>query len=202
MRSCTSSVLSSFSNCVLEHVYAGRPPSAQTLISGFTSRPSPRPSILHLADLAPPTTAYSISHSALLLIAVSGKDAQSLAILDFLLRLVDVFEDFLGSPLLANKIEDNYEIVAQLLAEMCDGGIVCNTEPNALRESVEVSSGLGKLFSHVGLPRYVLFRLRNSDAADFGAPHRLLDRQAVSHPAYDPLILPQVGQQFPGANPM
>lgn len=67
--------------------------------------------------------------------------------------MVDIFEDFLGSPLLPNKIEDNYEVVAQLLAEVCDGGIVCNTEPNALRETIEVSSALGKLFQHVGLPR-------------------------------------------------
>jgi hypothetical protein len=99
-------------------------------------------------------TAYSISHAALLLVAVSSKDVQSLAVLDFLYRLVDVFEDFLGSPLLANKLEDNYEIVAQLLVEMCDGGIICNTEANALRESVEVSSVLGKLFTQVGLPGY------------------------------------------------
>ena len=66
--------------------------------------------------------------------------------------MLDIFEDFLGSPLLTSKIEDNYEIVAQLLGEMCDGGIICNTEPNALRESVEVSSALGRLFTQVGLP--------------------------------------------------
>ncbi|KIX00653.1 uncharacterized protein Z518_09718 [Rhinocladiella mackenziei CBS 650.93] len=138
-------------NCVLEHIYTGRPPPARTLISSFTSRPRPRPAVLQLAELAPSTTVYSISHSTLFLIAVSSKDAQPLAILEFLHRLVDVFEDFLGSPLLANKIEDNYEIVAQLLGEMCDGGIVCNTEPNSLRESVEVSSALGRLFTQVGL---------------------------------------------------
>lgn len=145
-------MLNARSNCVLEHIYAGRPPSALSLITSFSSRPTPRPSVLQLSDLASPITAYSIDHSALLFIAVSGKDAQSLAILDFLHRVIDVFEDFLGSPLLATKIEDNYEIVAQLLGEMCDGGIVCNTEPNALRESVEVSSVLGKLFTQVGLP--------------------------------------------------
>ncbi|ETI24911.1 hypothetical protein G647_04281 [Cladophialophora carrionii CBS 160.54] len=139
-------------NCVLEHTYSGRPPSAQTLIASLATRPVPRPSVTQLSDLAPPTTAYCISHSALQLIAVSSKDAQSLAILDFLSRVLDIFEDFLGSPLLTSKIEDSYEIVAQLLAEMCDGGIICNTEPNALRESVEVSSVLGKLFTQVGLP--------------------------------------------------
>ncbi|KIW76379.1 hypothetical protein Z517_11125 [Fonsecaea pedrosoi CBS 271.37] len=145
-------VFDDHNNCVLEHVYGGRPPSAQTLIAGLTTRTGPRPSVLQLSDFAPPTTAYSISPSTFQLIAVSGKDAQSLAILDFLQRVLDVFEDFLGSPLLTTKIEDNYEIVAQLLSEMCDGGIICNTEPNALRESVEVSSVLGKLFTHVGLP--------------------------------------------------
>ncbi|KIW11105.1 hypothetical protein PV08_10405 [Exophiala spinifera] len=157
--------------CVLEHTYAGRPPTPQALIASFTTRPSPRPSILQLSDLAPPVTAYSIYHSSLLLIAVSSKDGQSLAILDFLHRLVDVFEDFLGSPLLATKIEGNYEIVAQLLSEMCDGGIVCNTEPNALRENVEVSSVLGKLFTQVGLP---------GSSPSFGSPSSF---SASSRPA-------------------
>ena len=73
--------------------------------------------------------------------------------LEFLRKVVDIFEDFLGSPLLSTKIEDSYEVVAQLLAEVCDGGIICNTEPNALRETVEVSSTLGRLFDQVGLPR-------------------------------------------------
>jgi AP-3 complex subunit mu len=63
-----------------------------------------------------------------------------------------MFEDFLGGPLLASKVEEQYEVVAQLLSEMCDGGVVCNTEPNALKETVEVSSLLGKLFTQVGLP--------------------------------------------------
>lgn len=42
--------------------------------------------------------------------------------------------------------------MAQLLNEMCDGGVVCNTEANALKEQVEISSGLGKLFTQVGIP--------------------------------------------------
>lgn len=149
-----SSSLTISSNSVLEHVYTGRPPSAQILIASYTSRPSPQPAVLQLSEIAPPVTAYSISHASLLIVAVSAKDAQSLAILDFLYRLVDIFEDFLGSPLLVTKIEENYEIVAQILGEVCDGGIICNTEPNALRESIEVSSVLGKLFTHVGLPGY------------------------------------------------
>lgn len=66
--------------------------------------------------------------------------------------MIDVFEDFLGAPLLPHKIENNYDVVAQLLGEMCDGGSVYNTEPNALREVVEMPGLMGRLFSNVGLP--------------------------------------------------
>lgn len=140
-------------HCILEHIYNGRPPKPSELISQFLTHPSPQPSVLYLSDLSPPTTAFSIRHANLLLISTCTVDTQALAILEFLRKIVDIFEDFLGSPLLSSKIEENYEVVAQILAEVCDGGLVCNTEPNALRESVEVSSTLGRLFNHVGIPR-------------------------------------------------
>jgi len=66
-----------------------------------------------------------------------------------------VFEDFLGAPLLPGKIESNYDIVAQLLSEMCDGCLISNTESNSLKENVEVAGLIRKLFSQVGLPGYV-----------------------------------------------
>lgn len=78
--------------------------------------------------------------------------------LEFLHRVVDVLEDFLGSPLLEGKIEANYDVIAQLLNEMCDDGIPFTTEPNALRDVVLPPSVLGKLLSNVtGLPRYLSF---------------------------------------------
>lgn len=73
-------------------------------------------------------------------------------VLEFLHRVIDVLEEFIGTPLLASKIEGAYEVVAQLLGEMCDAGIVCNTESNALRDDVDTPGLLGKLFSGVGLP--------------------------------------------------
>lgn len=78
--------------------------------------------------------------------------------LEFLHRVADALEDFLGSPLLASKIESSYDVVAQLLNEMCDGGLVSNTEPNALRDVVEAPSWMGKLLGGVGLPRYITQR--------------------------------------------
>ena len=140
------------SNCVLEHTYTARSPSAADLASRLEDHRSPRSPVIHLQDLIPPTIVISVQHNNLDFICTSSRDVQSFAILEFLYRLIDVFEDFLGSPLLASKIEENYEIVAQLLNEMCDGGVVCNTEGNALREQVEMSSALGKLFTQVGLP--------------------------------------------------
>lgn len=72
-------------------------------------------------------------------------------VLEFLRRVIDVLEEFIGTPLIASKIEGAYEVVAQLLGEVCDAGIVCNTEPNALRDDVDTPGLLGKLFSGVGL---------------------------------------------------
>ena len=141
------------SNCVLEHTYTARSPSAADLVKPPHRTTLTRGHQCYKSKiLIPPTTVFSVQHNNLDLICTSSRDAQSFAILEFLYRLIDVFEDFLGSPLLASKIEENYEIVAQLLNEMCDGGVVYNTEGNALREQVEVSSALGKLFTQVGLP--------------------------------------------------
>lgn len=72
--------------------------------------------------------------------------------LEFLHRVADVLEDFLGSPLLANKIESNYDVVAQLLSEMVDGGIIACTEPNALRDVVDAPNFMKSLLGGVGLP--------------------------------------------------
>ncbi len=144
--------LSNTARCILEHTYAARPPPPQELITRFRNHPSPRPSVLHFPDLVPATTVYSITHGNLLLLCTSSKEAPALAVIEFLHRVVDIFEDFLGSPLITTRIEENYEVIAQLLNEMCDGGVVCNTEGNALREQVEMSSGLGKLFNQVGIP--------------------------------------------------
>ena len=81
-------------------------------------------------------------------------EIEPLFVLEFLHRVIDVLEEFVGDPLLAAKIEGNYDVVAQLLGEMCDAGSVCNTEPNALRDDVDVSGFLGKLLGGVGLPGY------------------------------------------------
>lgn len=97
-------------------------------------------------------TVFSTVQSNLLFLALTEVDTEPLVVLEFLHRVVDVLEEFVGAPLLSNKIEANYDVVAQLLTEMCDAGVVCNTEPNALQEVVEVPGWMGKLLEGIGVP--------------------------------------------------
>lgn len=71
--------------------------------------------------------------------------------------MADALEEFLGAPLLASKIESSYDVVAQVLSEMCDAGLVAGTEANALRDVVETPTWMGKLLGGVGLPGYVIY---------------------------------------------
>ena len=56
--------------------------------------------------------------------------------------------------MLAYKVENNYDVVTQLLNEMCDAGAVSTTEPNALRDLVEVEGWIGKLLGGINIPGY------------------------------------------------
>ncbi|OAX79130.1 hypothetical protein ACJ72_06555 [Emergomyces africanus] len=137
---------------ILEHVYRGRPLAATALLSLFIAHPSPRPSLLYLPSASPPISVFSVTHSNVLFLIPSSTESEPLLVLEFIHRVIDVFEEFVGAPLLAGKIQSNYDVVAQLLNEMCDGGIICNTEPNALQEAVEIPGWMDKLLVGVGLP--------------------------------------------------
>ncbi|KAF2729176.1 adaptor protein complex 3 Mu3A [Polyplosphaeria fusca] len=139
-------------NPLLEHTYAGRPPPGSTLLPLYLSHPSPRPSLIYLPNTNPPTLLYSIIQDQLLFLSPSSKDTEPLEVLEFLHRVADALEDFLGAPLLASKIEGHYHVVAQLLSEMVDRGVVSCTEPNALRDVVEAPSFMKNLLGGVGLP--------------------------------------------------
>ncbi|KAI9167658.1 Adaptor complexes medium subunit family protein [Paramyrothecium foliicola] len=139
-------------NPVLSHTYTGRPLSAAHLLPLYLEHPAPRPNLIYLPNSNPPTLVFSLQHADLLFLVTTSSEIESLLVLEFLHRVVDAFEDFLGAPLLAVKIENNYDVAAQLLTEMCDSGIINTTEPNALREVVEVEGWVGKLLGSISLP--------------------------------------------------
>ncbi|KAL6234810.1 hypothetical protein BDW75DRAFT_156660 [Aspergillus navahoensis] len=137
---------------LVEQVYRSRPPSAATIRPLYFAHPAPRPSLIYFPNTSPPVTAFSIVESNLHFLALSESDTEPLLALEFLHRVVDILEEFVGAPLVSTKVQSNYDVVAQLLHEMCDAGIVCNTELNALQEVVEMPGWMGKLLGHVGLP--------------------------------------------------
>ncbi|KAJ5230852.1 hypothetical protein N7489_011560 [Penicillium chrysogenum] len=137
---------------LIEHVYRSRPPSASAILPLYLAHAEPRPSLLYIPSASPPVTVFSTVESNLLFLAISEVDTEPLLALEFLHRVIDVLEDFVGAPLLSSKVQANYNVVAQLLNEMCDGGTVCNTEPNALQEVVEVPGWMGKLLGGIGVP--------------------------------------------------
>ncbi|KAJ4374551.1 hypothetical protein N0V86_007420 [Didymella sp. IMI 355093] len=137
---------------LLEHIYNGRPASSSTLLPLYLAHPTPRPSLIYLPSTNPATLLYSIVQDQLLFLAPCSQDTEPLQVLEFLHRVADVLEDYLGAPLLASKIESNYDVVAQLLNEMVDGGIISCTEPNALRDLVDAPSLMKSLLGNVGLP--------------------------------------------------
>ena len=110
--------------------------------------------MINVPEVNPPSLLFSILHTNLLILSTASSDVEPLFILEFLHRVTEVFEEFIGAPLLASRIESSYDVVAQLLGEMCDAGSVCNTEPNALRDDVETPRWMDKLLGGVGLPGY------------------------------------------------
>ncbi|KAM3074663.1 hypothetical protein ACMFMG_008091 [Clarireedia jacksonii] len=137
---------------LLQNTYTSRPLSAAQLLPLYLAQPSPRPSLIYLPNTTPPTLLFSLIHSNLLFCLTSSTELEPLLALEFLHRVVDVLEEFVGAPLFAQKIESSYDVVAQLLNEMCDAGNVSSTEPNALRDMVEVEGWIGKLLGGINLP--------------------------------------------------
>lgn len=140
---------------ILTHTYSSRPLTAAQLLPLYLAHSQPRPSLIYLPNTNPPTLLFSFEHANLLFLLTSSSEIEPLLALEFLHRIIDVLEEFIGSPLLSSKIESSYDVVAQLLNEMCDAGAVSTTEPNALRDLVEVEGWVGKLLSGMNLPGYV-----------------------------------------------
>ncbi|KAG9673124.1 clathrin adaptor, mu subunit, partial [Aureobasidium melanogenum] len=139
-------------NAIVTHTFTARPPPASTLLPLYLAHAGPRPSCIYLSGTNPPTLLFSMLQDGLLFMSPCSTDTEPLVVLEFLHRVADALEEFLGAPLLASKLEANYDVIAQVLSEMCDGGLIGGTEANALRDVVDTPSWMGKLLGGVGLP--------------------------------------------------
>ncbi|KAL1903281.1 hypothetical protein Sste5346_000566 [Sporothrix stenoceras] len=197
---------------ILSHTYTGRPLSAVQLLplyldqqrqqqqqqasSSSSSLSSPSASaaggpaslrkqpasLVYISDTSPPTLVFTIVHAGLLFLLTTSSELEPLLALEFLHRVADALEEFLGSPLLASKIEGSYEVVAQLLTEMCDAGTIGTTEPNALHDLVEVEGLVGKLLGSITLPGKAAAALSSAaaQATSSSSPNPLLSSNMSS----------------------
>lgn len=136
----------------MSHEYTSRNLTPAQLLPLYLGHPTPRPNLIYLPNTSPPALVFSLVHSNLLFLLTSSSEIEPLLALEFLHRIIDVLEEFVGAPLIAHKVETSYDVVAQLLNEMCDGGAVSTTEPNALRDLVEVEGWIGKLLGGINIP--------------------------------------------------
>ncbi|CAK7564962.1 MAG: hypothetical protein SEPTF4163_002868 [Sporothrix epigloea] len=144
---------------------ASSPSATATSISASPALLRKQPaSLVYIPHTNPSTLVFTVVHDGLLMLLTTSSELEPLLALEFLHRVADALEDFLGSPLLAGKLDSNYEIVVQLLTEMCDAGLVGTTEPNALHELVEVEGFVGKLLGSITLPGKAANVLSNAAA--------------------------------------
>ncbi|THY56088.1 clathrin adaptor, mu subunit [Aureobasidium pullulans] len=139
-------------NVIVTHTFTARPPPATTVLPLYLAHSEPRPSCIYLTATNPPTLLFSMLQDGLLFLSPCSTDTEPLVVLEFLHRVADALEEFLGAPLLASKLEANYDVIAQVLGEMCDGGLIGGTEANALRDVVDTPTWMGRLLGGVGLP--------------------------------------------------
>jgi len=76
-----------------------------------------------------------IRHNNLLLMAVTKKNANAMVILNFLYRIVEVFQSYFNE-LVEESIRDNFVITYELLDEMMDFGYPQSTESKILKEYI------------------------------------------------------------------
>jgi AP-3 complex subunit mu len=125
----------------------------------------------------------------LLFLSPCSTDTEPLLVLEFLHRVADALEEFLGAPLLPTKLEANYDVIAQVLQEMCDGGLVCSTEANALRDVVDTPSWVGKLLGGVvGPPATSPFVAPTLSTAGSQVPWRRSNVRHTSNEMYVDMV--------------
>lgn len=154
---------------ILQHTYTGRPPPT-SLLEYFQSLilndpHTPPPSIVPVPSnvVTTPTVLFhtrSSNNSITLLSPVTQEPHDAAGVVELLIRIMRVLEDYFGKEKLGRGIvEGNFDVVEELLGEIIDNGEIMTTEPNALRDIVLPPSLLNKVMSAAGLQGYLTFLL-------------------------------------------
>ncbi|KTW25872.1 hypothetical protein T552_03146 [Pneumocystis carinii B80] len=95
-----------------------------------------------------------IKHNNIILLCVITSEIDPLYVIEFLYRIVDILEEYLGPDATKKSVlEKNFEIVIQLLNEIMDYGYPMTTEPNALKDIIPPPDTVNKILNITGLKR-------------------------------------------------
>ncbi|CAF4050223.1 unnamed protein product, partial [Rotaria magnacalcarata] len=86
----------------------------------------------------------NIYRNHLYFVAVITQEIPPLFVIEFLHRMMDLFEDYFGTCT-ETSIKDNYVVVYELLDEMLDSGLPLATETNILKELIKPPNLLRKV---------------------------------------------------------
>jgi len=98
--------------------------------------------------LTPKHCLIHINRDGLYLLSIVQAESPALLILEFLHRVIDIFQEYFG-PVHEVSIKDNFVTVYQLLEEMMDNGIPFTTEPNILKEMITPPNLINKVVNSV-----------------------------------------------------
>ncbi|GBG26448.1 AP-1 complex subunit mu [Hondaea fermentalgiana] len=90
----------------------------------------------------------NVYRSKLFLLCVLGGEQPPLLVMEFMHRVMDVFEEYIGQ-VDDVSIKENFSTFYQLLEEMCDNGFPMTTESNALKERIAPPSISGRIAAAV-----------------------------------------------------
>lgn len=104
----------------------------------------------------------SITRSGLVYSAAVPGESQVLLLLEFLHRMVDMIEAYIGTDISEKKLNANTVLVYQILEEMCDNGFPLTTEENLLMETIMKPTLINKALKTIGQKKGVTENLPGS----------------------------------------
>ena len=112
-----------------------------------------------------------VQHNNLYLLALTKSNANAVALLTFLHRIIAIFKHYFNE-LEEESIRDNFVIIYELLDEICDNGYPQFTEAKILSEFIAVAgaSARGAQSSHGGHERRLLAQRRDQIPEERGVP--------------------------------
>ncbi|QSL65862.1 hypothetical protein MERGE_000141 [Pneumocystis wakefieldiae] len=148
-------ILNKKGNIIFEHHWHGH--NSKNIVTLFMSEY--KKNIIHENSLIPiisykDNILIHIEYNNIILLCVIASEIDPLYVIEFLYRIVDILEEYLGPDSTKKSVlEKNFEIIIQLLNEIMDYGYPMITEPDALKDIIPPSDTVSKILNMTGLKR-------------------------------------------------